>query len=663
MLKSKAKRSRISALVHFIAHCLSGLLAGGTLHALLYPASLGFGDLGLKFLMIQAGNLLGVVIFLPFCLFIARYRQRNLGTAAFNAGLGLALGAFAGAWWFKFSARPHAILEVGLPISLAIAMLSPLQMSERMSQAKAGVFIVIMSLLMSPIGRQHLEFSTGYDVGQAPPLPQVDWVANGTKPDVLLICIDTLRADAVSKTLVPTINALAAQSLVAPYALAPSPVTLPSHISMVTGESPLTHAAYTNLGKMPADSPTLAEAFRDGGYRTLATAANSLLNTYTGFNRGFEVLVNIEGGSEHKEQCFSIAQSGRRMVWYAAPFPDLWSQRISFFFLMRRYSGINNSQEGALATAPTMGDLALNYLNQLYADDTPFFYFLHFMDPHVPYFATDEFLGKLNGDRALPDDFKSYTSGSLNLCHAAMSAIKNDRDSNSAAQAHEVIQILRDRYHEELMMVDAELSRVLSRVKKSQRPTVILFTSDHGEHFGENDKMLHGDSVHAANIRVPFMLSVPGVSAGTFEGLVPNLQDVPLTLLNAAGFKVDSFGEGRNLLAENIADTPYVSTDDQFFAVYDQGYKLIFGWQSALGPKSELKALGLYSQLTDGLDEAVNLLGTADLAKVQSHLIDLANEYKNASTPRGMRQFGKQELADLNALGYAFDEDGNAVEK
>jgi arylsulfatase A-like enzyme len=661
MLKSQARQSRISALVHLIAHCLSGLLAGGTLHALLYPASLGFGDLGLKFLMIQAGNLFGTIIFLPFCLFLARYRQRNIESAAFNAGLGLALGAFAGAWWFELSGRQHAILEAGLPVSLWIAMQSPLQMSERMSRAKAGVFIVVMSLLMSPAGRQHVEFSAGYDIDQAPALPQVDSVANGTKPDVLLISIDTLRADALSKTLVPTINALAAQSLVAPYALAPSPVTLPSHISMVTGESPLTHAAYTNLGHMPTDSPTLAEAFHDGGYRTLATAANSLLNTYTGFDRGFEVLVNIEGGSAHKERCFSIAQSGRRMVWYAAPFSDLWSQRISFFFLMRRYSGIDNSQEGAMATAPIMGDLALNYLDQLYADDAPFFYFLHFMDPHVPYFATDEFLGKLNGDRELPDAFKSYTSGSLNLCRTAMAAIRNNSDS--ASQAHEVLQILRDRYHEELMMVDAELSRVLARVKQSQRPTVILFTSDHGEHFGENGKMLHGDSVHAANIRVPFMLSVPGVSAGTFEGLVPNLQDIPLTLLNAAGFNVDTFGEGRNLLAEHVADTSYVSTDDQFFAVYDQGYKLIFGWQSALGPKSELKPLGLYSQLADGLEEANNLLDTAELAQVQSHLINLANEYKNASTARGMRKFGKQELADLNALGYAFDEDGNAVEK
>ena len=646
---------------------LAGLFLGGLVHVLLYPYAPGFDLFALKYLLVQTGGLLGIVAFAPVCVFIAKKRERDTLDAAFTSGIALGLGGLAGAYWFVSSGRPHAIIEAGVPISFLLAMFLPLR-APRTSVLRflAVANIVLLVLFLSPFGRTHIENDRQYDIALAPSLPEVpsEFSDAISKPDVLLISVDTLRADVLDRVELPALAKLRGQSLSAPYALAPSSATLPSHISMVTGESPLQHAAYTNFGKLDEGITTLAEAFSSGGFRTIATAANGLLSTDTGFERGFELLVNVEGDTAHKEKgsALNVALTGRRMVWYAAPLSDLWSQRLSVFLFMRRYSGLDNSQEGAVATAPIVRDLALNYLEQLYTDETPFFYFLHFMDPHLPYHATDNYLGRLGGKRPLPDSYSGHTSGSLLLCRSAIANIKEGGSAAEIADAKDVIDIQHDRYHEEMLMVDDALGQVFARIEQSGRPTVILFTSDHGEHFGENDLMLHGDLLHAANLRVPFILSLPNRLSGDFLEFVPTLEDIPITLLRAAGFAIQDFGNGRDIMSDNVEGEPFASLADKYIAVQHGDYKLICEWKSGDGPTSAIKPIQLYSQANDGLDEAINLLGQAATMEEQQALFERAQRFVAECSKKGMRKFDEQDVADLNALGYALDDDAEATE-
>ncbi|MBC8370936.1 MAG: sulfatase-like hydrolase/transferase [Planctomycetes bacterium] len=645
--------------MRIITNCFAGLLLGGIAQALLYPASVGIDLFQLKLLMSTAGNLLGIVFFLPLCLFVAKKRQRDLNAAALASGLALAIGAIAGSWFFKISGRHHAIIEVGVPVAFIVSQLKMPKLKRRTSGIYAALFVLITIELFMPFNRKEAH-SQRFDINSAPnvPQPNSEFTAATNMPDVILISVDTLRADVIEKLKLPYLDALTAKSISAPYALAPASATLPSHISMVTGESPLQHAAYTNFGKMPSDMPTLAEAFNDGGYRAIGTAANGLLDSYTGFDRGFELIVNV-AGDEHKDTSspVAVALTGRRMVWYSAAISDMYSQRISKYLMTRLYSGYDNIQEGAEATAPLVRDLTLRYLDQLYLEDTPFFYFLHFMDPHLPYHANKPYLGQLDGDRPLPEMYADYESGSLVLCRSAISTRIQSGDADEVQQSQEVIDIMHDRYHEEMLMVDDALGAVFERIEKSKRPTIILFTSDHGEHFGENDLMLHGDFVHAANIRVPFMLSVPGQAGRVLTEAVPTLQDIPITLLRAAGFNLQSFGSGRDLLAPKIEDNPFASIADKYLAVQDGNYKLICKFSSSQGPKSKITALGLYSVENDGLDEAINLLDQPQFAAITQQLLDSATEFKDNSVIKGMRVFDAQEIADLDALGYVLDED------
>jgi len=347
--------------------------------------------------------------------------------------------------------------------------------------------------------------------------------------------------------------------------------------------------------------------------------------------------------------------SGRRMVWYSVPLSDLLSMKVSLGLSMRRIKGAGALVAEDPILADPVRELSLAYLEDLYSAPTPFFFFLHFMDPHAPYKASPEFLGKLGGDQPMAARFSGYSSGSTMQCLEVLTALREGDPG-----APEALQILRNRYHEELMMVDNALAQIFARVEASGRPAVILFTADHGEHFAENGYMTHGNTVFAPNIQVPFFISGPGIAAG--EMLVrPTLQDIPMTLLHAAGFSPLSFGMGRNLLDTQVEQAPYATVHEDALAVYMGDYKMIFRWQASEGAQSSLDAVALF-RMADGVAEETNLLGTPELKSEQAALLAYAEQRRDEAKKRGLRKFDDAERVDLAAMGYVFDADGNTAE-
>src|SRR4029453_2296103 len=100
--------------------------------------------------------------------------------------------------------------------------------------------------------------------------------AAAARPNVLLVTIDTLRADHVgcyghAGASTPTLDALAARGVRFATAVAHAPLTGPSHASVLTGLTPLGHGFRDNGGfALPASVKTAAETFRGAGYRTAA---------------------------------------------------------------------------------------------------------------------------------------------------------------------------------------------------------------------------------------------------------------------------------------------------------------------------------------------------------------------------------------------------------
>ena len=108
-------------------------------------------------------------------------------------------------------------------------------------------------------------------------------------PDILLITIDTLRADALGSQ-TPALNRLAAKGRVFTNAHAHNVVTLPSHANILTGLYPFQHGVRENSGfRLSGSVPTLATVLRGAGYATGAFVGAYPLDSEFGLDSGFQV--------------------------------------------------------------------------------------------------------------------------------------------------------------------------------------------------------------------------------------------------------------------------------------------------------------------------------------------------------------------------------------
>lgn len=181
----------------------------------------------------------------------------------------------------------------------------------------------------------------------------------GERPNVLLVTIDTLRADRVgcyghAGASTPTLDGLAARGVRFATAVAHVPLTGPSHASILTGLGPLGHGFRENAGfVLPAQVRPGAEDFREAGYRTAAFVSAFPLDRRFGFDRGFETYDDhLPKGNDPRRtpyvERFADATTDAALRWIAAP--------------------------GFVA-----------------APGRPFFLWVHYYDPHAPYEPPGEF--------------------------------------------------------------------------------------------------------------------------------------------------------------------------------------------------------------------------------------------------------------------------------
>jgi choline-sulfatase len=173
----------------------------------------------------------------------------------------------------------------------------------------------------------------------------------GAQSNVLLVTIDTLRADHVgcyghAAASTPTLDALAARGARFETAVSHVPLTGPSHASILTGRSPLGHGLRDNGGYvLPENVGTAAEDFRHAGYRTAAFVSGFPLDRRFGMNRGFETY------DDHLPR-----GNDRRRTPYVERFADATSDAVLRW--------LARSPEGP---------------------PRPYFLWIHYYDPHAPY--------------------------------------------------------------------------------------------------------------------------------------------------------------------------------------------------------------------------------------------------------------------------------------
>ena len=636
---------------------MAGMGLAGWLHALLFPGTLGFSLIDIKFMVVVVPNLLmGLGVGFA-ALLLAPRLQRDGEGLAFWVSLAIGAAGFVGAWLTPFI---HGNFHDLIPALGFVFALLALRFLNRPCPSRlltrffgAGSFVIAAILSTGVAGYTAFQYEY-YDFDARPEL--TTWSKDApespqNKPDILLVSVDTLRADAVLQkdVALPTIAGLRDQGVWSPTAISPAPCTLPSHISMLTGAGILRHAIYDNEGALNADIPTLAEVFNHAGYRTVATVSNGVMRPQTGLGRGFEVFENI--GREYsavfeKSRQFIVAAKTR--TWLGRFARDAYHKKLALALAFVRVK--SRATAGGVDDASATRDLSLLYLDDLYQDARPFFYFLHFMDPHQPYTPGGQMAGKLIQPSALPEAYRTFDSGSLELGHAIQDDLSDLGGDAQNPVVQQAVKYLHTVYHEEVMFTDKCIGDILARVKDSGRPKIVLFTSDHGEHFGEHGLMFHNNSVYAEVIHVPFSLSGPGIPAAKLSS-PPRIEDIAPTLLSLAGLNPLPTMDGRNILVSQEPQPPFVAAFMRSLAVYDGDHKAIYDWDARLGATATLKLSALF-HWRDDPSESRNLMHEPDQQERIQRLTQFAEQQVAQSGETQSAEMSQADRQMLDELGY-----------
>jgi len=339
--------------------------------------------------------------------------------------------------------------------------------------------------------------------------PQV--AAGAKRPNVVLIVLDTVRADHLSvygysRPTTPGLERLASEGVVFEQALAPAPWTLPSHATLFTGLYPAQHHAGRLHPRLDGHLTTLPEILREQGYQTVGFSNNTWVSRATNFDQGFDDFEDFRG------------------IW------RVW-RSLSRLTAVQIYHWVKPTQlHGDYSGGAGVTNVAIRrWFNARRDQDRPFFLFINYLDAHFPYHAPDPYWRKFVEPARLELATELLDTKAQDDADWTPPPIKWDAKKWGA---------LTDLYDGELFYLDAMLTELFDdlRARNLWDDTLVVVTSDHGEHLGEHGLFLHRFSVYEPTLHIPMIMRLPGrLPAGKrFDDWV-GLPDVFPTILRLVG--------------------------------------------------------------------------------------------------------------------------------
>ncbi len=383
----------------------------------------------------------------------------------------------------------------------------------------------------------------------------------GDPPNIVLIAVDTLRADRLSgygydKATSPNLDALARDGSLFLYPISQSTQTPPSFASLFTGQIVARHGFLFATSKLAPNVPTLARVLRQNGWTTHAAIFHAALYDLS-LARGFERYFNMPRTKHRADQ---------------------------------------NLQKG-------LDFLAAN-------GDRRFFFFLHFSDPHQPFTHPPSFIQEETAASLaeLGVELPFNVRGSIGDCEPCKA---------EGGLPEEFRGLVRDLYDEEIAYVDDQIGVFLQELRDRglYDDTIIVFTSDHGETLWDHyDFFDHGGfNQHDELTRVPLIVK-PAKGTGFAENAVVRTQvrsfDLMPTVLEMAGIDTTLLGtDAQSLVPLLRADSSVPREDiwsftnnEQAASVRGRGWKWTWAARASAGERLE----GLYD-LTDDPGENRNV--------------------------------------------------------
>ncbi len=435
--------------------------------------------------------------------------------------------------------------------------------------------------------------------------------AEEEKPNILLISLDTVRADHLGcygydRHTTPALDALSKQGVLFKKHIASSSWTLPSHATLFTGLYPPTHRAETLDHMMAPKLPTMAQLIDSLGYKTAAFVSSGYLGPAFGLHRGFNRFYSLK---------------------------DV----------------LNKGTE-------TITDKGLEWLKEVGVKEKetskPFFLFLHYLDAHTPYDPPEPF-------RDFYYDENWKTEGNAGDESVAYAELKEKTPQFKIKRANR----MKAFYDGEIARIDRGVEQIIDFLKERDvfQNTLMIITSDHGEEFIDHGSFDHGQTLYSEQIDVPLLVIWPDeIEGGRIDGSLTRSVDILPTVLDLIDAPPYPVVHGRSL-KKNMHGR---NKEQARMAVADLKRK-----------KFDMTSLsdGRYKYIVQSGEESDELLfdiqsDPAERNNVVEEKGDIVEEFRRAydQWTDEMKQWGHatrksrltlEEIEQLQALGYMQDEE------
>ena len=385
-----------------------------------------------------------------------------------------------GSEWVDFAGEAGLELPPGSTLRLTTALLDP-----------AGEEVVFRAPVRAGFG--------GLTIERREATPRT--LSSPEQPNVVLIVMDTLRADRLStygyeRPTSPNLDRLAKRGLVFEEAHSTASWTWPSTASILTGLQPEVHGVEDSDACYLADEvETLAEVAQRRGLTTAAWSGNPLIVPDKNFDQGFEFFVH---------------------------------------------------GKGALRKSKLFAPAALEWIEN--TGDTRFFLYLHLVDPHAPAHPKPE--GRALFASTVPDDFSPRAINEYD-------ALLRDGEGHAADGTSTLDELvpadhqrwISDLYDAQVWTGDMWLGRVLDQLERSglDDRTIVVFTSDHGEELFDHGTLTHGRTLYREVVHVPLVMAGPGIPAGTRVPEAVSNRHIAPTLARLMGDRLPAVSDALDL--------------------------------------------------------------------------------------------------------------------
>ncbi len=405
------------------------------------------------------------------------------------------------------------------------------------------------------------------------------------RPNILLITSDQQHWNTLGvinpKIKTPNLDRLCREGTRFTRAYCPNPTCTPTRASIITGQYPSLHGAWSLGTKLPESVPTVGDTFRNHGYTTslvgkahfqplLSTPEQQSLESYpllkdlefwrhfSGPWYGFDriELARNHADESHVGQHYAIWMEEKGLANWGDYFQKNWGknsgpEREHSWDLPAEFHYTTWTAERTIAN-----------IEECAAQQKPFFAWASFHDPHPPYLVPEPWasmydpadmeIGTLleNEMELLPEHFRLTQQEKPDF-----SAYQESGQANHGFNSHltDETQGRKDMavYYGMVSFMDEQIGRILDRLDELglAEDTLIVFTTDHGHFLGQHGLWHKGAFHYEDLLKLPFIVRWPGkVPAGAENDALQSLVDLAPTFLAACEIPVPGAMQGVNQL-------------------------------------------------------------------------------------------------------------------